>query len=116
MITHCTPLRLRSNSCAMFGLAIATIVWSMNVMATANNIAVRANPFDLAVVGGPDGPGVLDVMRIPCVQVSMTRSFVAAPRGKVMMTWGTDNRLQDPLCAVVAPSPNAVRLSGHTST
>ena len=66
MITHCTPLRLRSSSCAMFGLAIATMVWSMKVIATANNMAVRANPLDLAVVGGPAGPGVLDVIVVPC--------------------------------------------------
>ena len=31
----------------MFGLAIATIVWSMNVIATANSMAARARFLDL---------------------------------------------------------------------
>jgi hypothetical protein len=62
----------------------------MKVIATANNIAVSANPFDLAVVGGPAVPGVPDVMVIPLIP-SITRSFTVALRGTVMMTRGTDN-------------------------
>src|SRR6476620_9784824 len=37
----------------------------MKVIATANSIAVRANPFDLAVVGGPPWPGALEVIFDP---------------------------------------------------
>ncbi|BEP15334.1 hypothetical protein acdb102_36450 [Acidothermaceae bacterium B102] len=42
MTTHCEPPRLNDSSDWMFGEAMATIVWSMNVMATAKSIAVSA--------------------------------------------------------------------------
>ena len=35
----------------MFGDAMATIVWSMKVIATANNIATRARFFDFDTAG-----------------------------------------------------------------
>ena len=36
---HCVPVADSDRSFWMFGIAIATIVWSMNVIATANTIA-----------------------------------------------------------------------------
>ena len=41
-MTHCTPPRVSASSSWMRGLAMETMVWSMNVMATANNIAINA--------------------------------------------------------------------------
>src|SRR5215510_1559606 len=40
------PLDDRPRSCWMVGAAIGTMVWSMNVIATAKIIAVRTRPFD----------------------------------------------------------------------
>ena len=40
-MTHCEPVADSDSSRWMFGIAIATIVWSMNVIATANTIAAR---------------------------------------------------------------------------
>ncbi len=39
MITHCEPVADSDSSFWMFGTAMATIVWSMNVIATAKTIA-----------------------------------------------------------------------------
>ena len=36
---HCAPVAESASSWRSFGIAIATIVWSMNVIATANTIA-----------------------------------------------------------------------------
>ncbi len=41
MIAHCTPVLLRSSSFWISGAAIDTIVWSMNVIATAKIIAAK---------------------------------------------------------------------------
>ena len=41
MIAHCIPLDDKPRSCWIVGAAIETIVWSMNVIATAKIIAVR---------------------------------------------------------------------------
>ncbi len=49
MTTHCAPARLNARCAWMFGDAIATMVWSMNVIATANSIAASASHFDFAV-------------------------------------------------------------------
>ena len=43
--THCEPAWVSDSSDWMFGDAIATIVWSMNVMATAKSMAARARFF-----------------------------------------------------------------------
>src|ERR1700712_2607151 len=52
----------------MLGLAIATIVWSMKVMATAKSIAARARFLDFALVRGPGVPGAAGaVMKRPLV-------------------------------------------------
>src|SRR5215472_7603060 len=40
------PLLDKPRSCWMVGAAIGTMVWSMNVIATAKIIAVRTRPFD----------------------------------------------------------------------
>ena len=69
----------------------------MKVIATANSMAVSANPFDLAVVGGPAGPGALTVISVPRGSESLEsarsidRRNHAALRGTVMMTRGTDS-------------------------
>ena len=56
LITHCVPVG-DSDSCFwMFGIAIATIVWSMNVIATANTIAASTR-FLFVVIGSPHGSG-----------------------------------------------------------
>src|SRR4051812_48795835 len=81
-MTHCTPLRLRSSSCWMFGLAMATMVWSMKVMATAKSIAVSARPLLRAVVYravfGPPGAG------------GPKDSAVTLPPGKELPTLAAD--------------------------
>ena len=41
LTAHCTPVLVRSSSFWMFGTAIETIVWSMNVIDTAKIIAAR---------------------------------------------------------------------------
>ena len=50
MITHCAPAPEIPSSRWTFGIAIATIVWSMKVIATANTIAARTRFFDAAFV------------------------------------------------------------------
>src|SRR3954454_15070073 len=58
LTTHCTPDELRLSSVWMFGTAIDTMVWSMNVIATANTIAVSARYFEPVVcsAGVPGAP------------------------------------------------------------
>ena len=41
MITHCEPVAESDSPLWIFGIAIATIVWSTNIIATAKIIAVR---------------------------------------------------------------------------
>lgn len=41
-MTHWVPLRDSASSSWILGLAMATIVWSMKVIATAKSIAERA--------------------------------------------------------------------------
>ncbi|MGD9986079.1 hypothetical protein [Pseudonocardia sp.] len=66
MTTQVTPLLVRPSSDWMFGAAIATIVWSMNVIATANIIAVSASHFDRAAsLPGPADPAVTDCSAMP---------------------------------------------------
>ncbi|GGX80106.1 hypothetical protein GCM10010515_54720 [Streptomyces fructofermentans] len=50
MTTHCIPEADRSSSSTMLGAAMETIVWSMNVIDTANSIAARATVW----LGGVD--------------------------------------------------------------
>ena len=57
MIAHCIPLLDRPRSCWIVGAAIDTMVWSMNVIATAKIIAVRIRLFDR-----PPVPGVLAML------------------------------------------------------
>jgi len=65
-IIHVTPLAVSDSSLCTSGAAIATIVWSMNVMATANIIAVRASHLDLAMVPGvPDADVVIGCSCLP---------------------------------------------------
>ena len=65
MITHCTPVEERSSSFWSSGTAIETIVWSMNVIATAKIIAARmrfllgALAATLAIAYPPVGRGTL---------------------------------------------------------
>ena len=40
---HCTPVEESERSCCNWGIAIATIVWSMKVIETAKIIAARIN-------------------------------------------------------------------------
>ena len=47
-MAHCMPLDDRPRSCWIVGAAIDTIVWSMNVIATAKIIAVRIRFLDPA--------------------------------------------------------------------
>ena len=47
---HCPPVAERSRSSSRSGTAIATIVWSMNVIATANTMAASTR-FLLATAG-----------------------------------------------------------------
>lgn len=63
LIIQVTPLAVRDSSLCTWGAAIATIVWSMKVIATANIIAVRASHLDLAMVPGvPDADVVIGVL------------------------------------------------------
>ncbi|MFF0212338.1 hypothetical protein [Streptomyces althioticus] len=48
MITHCMPEADRPSSDTMSGAAIDTIVWSMNVIATAHIIAASASGWEAA--------------------------------------------------------------------
>src|SRR6202042_815174 len=50
LITHCVPVADNDSCFWMFGIAIATIVWSMNVIATANTIAASTR-FLFVVIG-----------------------------------------------------------------
>ncbi|GGR23326.1 hypothetical protein GCM10010497_26940 [Streptomyces cinereoruber] len=43
MTTHCIPEAERPSSAVMFGAAIETIVWSMNVIDTAKSMAASAS-------------------------------------------------------------------------
>ena len=49
-MAHCMPLLVRPRSAWILGAAIATIVWSMNVIATAKIMAVRIRPLPLAAL------------------------------------------------------------------
>ncbi|MFD3791791.1 hypothetical protein [Streptomyces cyaneofuscatus] len=42
MTTHCICVEVRPSSWMMSGAAMATIVWSMKVIDTANSMAARA--------------------------------------------------------------------------
>src|ERR1700729_2735384 len=66
---HCMPLLDRPRSAWIFGAAMATIVWSMNVMATAKIIAVRISGLDPLPV-----TGLLPALIAP--------SFVRRPAGR----------------------------------
>ena len=54
MIAHCIPLLDRPRLCWIVGAAIDTIVWTMNVIATAKIIAVKIKLRDR-----PPAPAVL---------------------------------------------------------
>jgi len=46
LTAHCTPVLVSPSSFWISGTAIETMVWSMNVIATAKIIAARMSPFD----------------------------------------------------------------------
>ena len=50
---HCDPVAVSDSSRCRSGIAIATIVWSMNVIATANTIAARTRFLLVPTAGGP---------------------------------------------------------------
>ena len=53
---HWDPVADSDRSFCRFGIAIATIVWSMNVIATANTIAARTRfLFEAPVISKPHG-------------------------------------------------------------
>src|SRR6201996_6912332 len=71
-MTHCEPVGDRDSSRWILGIAIATIVWSMNVIATANTIAASTR-FLLAA------PPDRDATRAPGMAVISPLLQVIAP-------------------------------------
>src|SRR6516165_296939 len=69
------PLDDRPRSCWMVGAAIGTMVWSMNVIATAKIIAVRTRLFDRPP--GPEPP----------------KAFIVAPGGRGAWSLGSHKRV-----------------------
>src|SRR5580698_4509957 len=59
-MAHCMPLLDRPRSASILGAAIETMVWSMNVIATAKIIAVRIRLLDR-----PPVPAVLLTLIVP---------------------------------------------------
>ena len=62
---HCTPVGESERSCWRSGAAIATIVWSMKVIATAKIIAARTRPLfrgDGTAQDPSAGPGATGCM------------------------------------------------------
>src|ERR1700751_4003038 len=53
-MTHCVPVADSDSSLWIFGIAMATIVWSMNVIATANTIAASTRFLFVLMTNNPD--------------------------------------------------------------
>src|SRR6185437_3475032 len=97
------PLLDSPRSRCTVGAAIDTIVWSMNVIATAKIIAVRIRPFDWPLA---DCPLALAVCVIP---VSLRKP--QAPDGCTSRTSGSHARHAEREAARAT-----VRPRGHTTT
>ena len=60
MITHWSPVEVSASSRWIVGAAIETIVWSIDIIATAKIIAVRTRyrlPMDTSSIRPADAPG-----------------------------------------------------------
>ncbi len=73
-MAHCVPLLERPRSAWIFGAAIETMVWPMNVIATAKIIAVRIRLLDR-----PPVPAVLMALMVP----PSSQRYLAAARSKL---------------------------------
>ena len=94
-MAHCIPLLDNPSSAWILGAATATIVWSMNVIATAKIIAVKIRPRDLVplallsvtlIACSPHGSRL---MRPVCVSCSLRTG--GAP---IISQMTTENRTQ----------------------
>ena len=79
---HWTPVAERSRSFWMTGIAIETIVWSMNVIETAKIIAIEREPLVRSVVDPNLLPGSNDSVELRCEPCSPCLSS-ARPRRRL---------------------------------
>ncbi|GGT09362.1 hypothetical protein GCM10010222_59120 [Streptomyces tanashiensis] len=83
MTTHCMPELERPSSRTMSGAAMETMVWSMNVIATANIIAASATVWfgsrpPSCCAGGCCEPGSVRLLTLPSLIPSVASRM---PRG-----------------------------------